>query len=77
MPKIVADSIDQLISIEMRFAAELPRGVIRPLYEAARDVQGGEPLVYQAARTLLEHVFAAPYRPHSDRLRQSIWPAQR
>ena len=38
MPKIIADSIDQLISIEMRYAAELPRGVIRPLYEAARDV---------------------------------------
>ena len=44
MPKIIADAIDQLISIEMRYAAELPRGVIRPLYEAARDVQGGEPL---------------------------------
>jgi hypothetical protein len=56
MPKIIADAIDQLISIEMRYAAELPRGVIRPLYEAARDVQGGEPLVYQAAQALLEHV---------------------
>ena len=56
MPKIIADSIDQLISIEMRFAAELPRGVIRPLYEAAREIQGGEPLVYQAARALLERV---------------------
>ncbi|ETX06108.1 MAG: hypothetical protein ETSY2_19135, partial [Candidatus Entotheonella gemina] len=56
MPKIIADAIDQLISIEMRFGSGLPRGVIRPLYEAARDVQGGEPLVYQAARALLEHV---------------------
>jgi hypothetical protein len=56
MPKSIADSIDQLISIEMRFAAELPRGVIRPLYNAAPDLQGGEPLVYQAARALLECV---------------------
>ena len=56
MPKIIADSIDQLISLEMRFGAGLPRGVIRPLYEAARDLQGGEPLVYQAARALLDRV---------------------
>jgi hypothetical protein len=56
MSKIIADSIDRLISIEMRFAAELPRGVIRPLYEAARETQGGEPVVYRAAHTLLERV---------------------
>jgi hypothetical protein len=54
MPRIIADSIDRLTSVEMRFAAELPRGVIRPLYEAARDVQGDEPLVYLAAQALLE-----------------------
>jgi hypothetical protein len=35
MPRIIADSIDQLISIEMRYAAELPCGVIRSLYETA------------------------------------------
>ena len=56
MPKIIADAIDQLISLEMRFAGELPRGVIRPLYEAARDAQGGEPLVFRAANALLERV---------------------
>jgi hypothetical protein len=56
VPKIIADSIDRLISVEMRFAAELPRGVIRPLYEAARDAQGGEPVVYRAAHALLERV---------------------
>ncbi len=58
MPKIVADSIDQLISIEMRHATGLPRGVARPLYEAAREAQGGEPLVYLAAGRLLEKVSA-------------------
>ena len=58
MPKIVADSIDQLISVEMRHASGLPRGVARPLYEAARDAQGGEPLVYLAAERLLREVSA-------------------
>ncbi|MGH7320481.1 MAG: glutamate cyclase domain-containing protein [Candidatus Rokuibacteriota bacterium] len=56
MPRIIADAIDRLISVEMRFAGDLPRGVIRRLYEAARDVQGGEPLVYLAARRLLDRV---------------------
>ena len=56
MPKIVADSIDQLVSIEMRYASGLPRGVTRPLYEAAREAQGGDPLVYLAAERLLREV---------------------
>ena len=54
MPKIIADAIDQLISIEMRYSSGLPRGVIRPIYEAAREAQGGEPLVYLAAQKLRE-----------------------
>jgi hypothetical protein len=58
MPKIVADSIDQLISIEMRHASGLPRGVARLLYDAARAAQGGEPLVYLAAERLLATVKA-------------------
>ncbi len=56
MPKIIADAIDQLISIEMRYATGLPRGVIRPIYEAAREAQGGGPLVYLAAEKLREVV---------------------
>jgi hypothetical protein len=56
MPKLIADAIDRAISIEMRFAGDLPRGVIRPLYDAARDAQGGDPLVYLAARALLDRV---------------------
>jgi hypothetical protein len=56
MPKVVADAIDQVISLEMRFKAGLPRGVIRPLYEEARRVQGGDPLVYLAGTRLKETV---------------------
>ena len=56
MPKIIADAIDQLISIEMRYATGLPRGVIRLIYEAAREAQGGGPLVYLAAQKLREVV---------------------
>ena len=39
--------------LEMRHATGLPRGVARPLYEAAREAQGGEPLVFLAAERLL------------------------
>jgi hypothetical protein len=56
MPKIIAESIDQIMSVEMRPAAGLPRGVIRPLYEAAREAQGGAPLVYLAGQKLLQAV---------------------
>jgi hypothetical protein len=57
MPKSVANSIDRLITIEIRYGGgNLPRGVKIPLYEAARAKQGGDPLVYLAGRKLLEHV---------------------
>ena len=56
MPKVVADAIDQVMSLEMRFKAGLPRGVNRPLYEEARKAQGGDPLVYLAAMALKERV---------------------
>jgi hypothetical protein len=61
VPKVIADAIDHLCAIEMRFAAELPRGVIWPLYEAAREAQGGDPLVYLAAERLLENVGRGDY----------------
>jgi hypothetical protein len=38
--EIVGDAIDRVVSIEMRFASGLPRGVIQPLYEAARRHHG-------------------------------------
>ena len=56
MPKIIADAIDQVISLEMRFAEGLPRGVNRPLYEEARKAQGSEPLVYLAGTRLFNEV---------------------
>lgn len=56
MPKVIADNIDHLCAIEMRFAAELPRGVIWPLYVESRKAQSGEPLVYLAAERLLDAV---------------------
>src|SRR5262245_55736026 len=45
---IVADAIDRAITIEMRFAAGLPRGVTEPLYRAARQ-RHGVPLTWLAA----------------------------
>ena len=39
--QIVADAIDRAITIEMRFAGGLPRGVTEPLYRAAREHHGG------------------------------------
>jgi len=56
VPKIIADAINRLMCAEMRFAAELSRGVIRLLDEAAGDMRGGDPVVYLAARHLLERV---------------------
>ncbi|MBM3505883.1 MAG: DUF4392 domain-containing protein, partial [Alphaproteobacteria bacterium] len=54
---IIGDSIDRAVSIEMRFGSGLPRGVIHPLYEAARNFHG-EPLCFLAARKLKERVAA-------------------
>ena len=51
MDEIACESIDRLISVEIRFGSGLPRGVIAPLYEAARR-QSGQPLTYLAASTL-------------------------
>jgi hypothetical protein len=56
VPKLIADAIDRAVSIAMRFAADLPRAVIRPRYDAARAAPGGEPLVHLAARALLDQV---------------------
>lgn len=56
MPKTIAENIDHLCATEMRFAGELPRNVVWPLYMAAREKQGGEPLVFQAASRLQQSV---------------------
>jgi hypothetical protein len=53
--EIVGDAIDRLVAIEMRFGAGLPRGVIHPLFEAARK-HHGKPLSWLAATKLKERV---------------------
>jgi D-glutamate cyclase len=51
----VAESIDRVMSIEIRYGAgSQPRGFKIPLYTAARERQGGQPLVWLAARKLHE-----------------------
>ncbi len=53
--EIVGDSIDRIISIEMRFGAGLPRGVIHRLYDATRQ-KHGQPLCFMAAQALQKRV---------------------
>jgi hypothetical protein len=53
--EIVGDAIDRAVTIEMRFAGGLPRGVTTPLYDAARR-HHGKPLTWLAARSLMERV---------------------
>jgi hypothetical protein len=55
---VVGDYIDQLVSIEMRNRA-MPRGMMRPLYAAARTAQGNRPLASLAAELLLGRVRSA------------------
>jgi hypothetical protein len=38
--EIVGDALDRVVSIEMRFASGLPRGVVMPLFDAARAAAG-------------------------------------
>jgi hypothetical protein len=52
---IVGDAIDRTVSIEMRFGSGLPRGVIQPLFDAARERAGG-PMCFQSASALKERV---------------------
>ncbi len=56
MPKIIGESIDLLCNIEMRPSeGDLPRGITRKYYMAARQVQK-DPLSYLAAKALIERV---------------------
>lgn len=55
----VAESLDRVMSIEIRYGGGTqPRGFKIPLYNAAREAQGGPPLTYQAARKL--HALVQP-----------------
>ncbi len=53
--EITGDSLDRAVSIEMRFATGLPRGVVTPLYDAARIAAGGS-MTFRAAKALKERV---------------------
>lgn len=55
MDATTCDSIDRLVAIEMRPGGGIPRGVIQPLYAAARAVQK-QPLTFLAADGLRRHV---------------------
>ncbi|HVI84793.1 MAG TPA: glutamate cyclase domain-containing protein [bacterium] len=57
MPEIIADSIDRLTCVEMRIPG-IDRGIVEPLYRAARAAQGGSPLALRAASLLRERVRA-------------------
>ena len=78
MPEIIGDCIDRLCTVEIRPRANLPRGVTRRLYEAARSAQGDRPLSYLAATALQRYVRPGdhvlfvtgaggpPYLPHGE-----------
>jgi hypothetical protein len=53
--EIVGDSLDRAVSIEMRFASGLPRGVVTPLYDAARTVAGGS-MSFRAAKAMKSRI---------------------
>ncbi len=56
MPEIIGENIDRLTCVEMRIPG-IDRGIIAPLYRAAREAQGS-PLTLRAARLLRERVSA-------------------
>lgn len=57
MPEVAAEYVDRLITVEIRNRG-MPRGITRPLYEAARAEGGGRPLTLRAAEAILERVHA-------------------
>lgn len=56
MPRIVAEYIDRLCSVEMRQPG-LPRGLAQTIYDVVLE-EAGEPLSYRAAKTLLTNTQA-------------------
>ena len=58
MPQVIGDNIDRLCAIEMRTVevdGGIPRGVLQPLFAAARE-HAGAPMSYLAARGLIDNV---------------------
>lgn len=60
MPEIFGDHVDRLITVEMKRPGLISRGVILPLYEAARQVQE-RPLTLLAAERLHQNVKDGSY----------------
>lgn len=57
MPAVIGEYIDRLCTVEMRPGkGNLPRGVIHQLYDAARERQGGGPLVLVMAQAIVDRV---------------------
>jgi hypothetical protein len=55
MPEITGEYVDRLVTVEIRNRG-MPRGITRPLYDAARGEGGGRPLTLRAAEGLVKHV---------------------
>ncbi|MBN7797387.1 glutamate cyclase domain-containing protein [Parahaliea mediterranea] len=79
MPKILAEYIDRLCTVEMRGKGKnIPRGVLSTFYNAALEEGGGDPLSFRAAELLINScspgktVFifcnagVAPYLPYGE-----------
>jgi hypothetical protein len=52
MPEVVGTHIDRVVTVEIRRRGAFNRGVVVPLYEAARRAQGDRPLALLAAERL-------------------------
>ncbi len=55
MPKIIGEYIDRLITVEMRNRA-MNHGIIKQIYEAAREEGGGSPITARIGEALVERV---------------------
>jgi hypothetical protein len=55
MPDIIGDTVDRLITVEMRNRA-MNHGIIRRIYDEARREGGGRPITARAAQALADRV---------------------
>ncbi|WP_102225805.1 glutamate cyclase domain-containing protein [Acidimangrovimonas sediminis] len=55
MDDIIGEALDRLITVEMRYASGVPRGIIAPLYDAARQ-EAGRPLTTLAVEAICRAV---------------------
>ena len=55
MPDVVGEAVDRLITIEIKNRG-MPFGILRPMYDAAREAAGGRPLSMLAAEALQRRI---------------------